>query len=319
MNKVNYAEAYLRLNKRPHTTLEQLIITASVELGEVSTVIDAGCGPGLYFPLLEERFAGKNANIIAVDVQRDMVDAALRKINNEKLDNIEIVKERLENINTYIEKGTVDLILCASVFQFMDLPAAVRTISEIISDRGILIFSIPMGMTGIVEEGQEGIYKIFQEELKTTLIKNILVEMPNYPIENVMKPLPKRTFKKFSDALEAVGFEINRHYIIPNSITVSQLRDYFRVPWRAEKLLPGIQPEVAVRCIGNAIDETVKNISMPYDFPFVRDFHYATAIKQGTYEQLYREHLKRLKTKKKAIEEMAQKRRLFTVINGGKR
>lgn len=63
----------------------------ALDLKEGDTVLEIGCGTGANFPILEER-VGPSGRIIGIDLTREMLDEAEKRIEVEGWKNIELVR-----------------------------------------------------------------------------------------------------------------------------------------------------------------------------------------------------------------------------------
>lgn len=99
-----------------------------------SSILEIGCGTGIYTSLLKERF---NKSVLkAVDISSEMVRVAEDKLKG----GVEFMVADAENM---LPEGEFGLITSnASMQWFLDLEAAFKNCSGRLEERGILLFSI---------------------------------------------------------------------------------------------------------------------------------------------------------------------------------
>ncbi len=106
-------------------------------LGDVSgkRVLDAGCGPGSYAAWL----VGQGADVVATDACPEMVDLAQARLGG----SIEVRLADLSNLLDFIESGTVDLVLCALVLDYVeDWEGVFAEFRRVLVEGGCLVFSV---------------------------------------------------------------------------------------------------------------------------------------------------------------------------------
>ena len=91
------------------------------------TVCDLGCGNGFY-TLKLAKMVGPDGTVLAVDIQKEMLDLLRRSVQKEKLDNIEPVLAT--PVDPRLPDGKLDLVLMVDVYHEISNPeevlAAVR-------------------------------------------------------------------------------------------------------------------------------------------------------------------------------------------------
>lgn len=99
---------------------EQMIRNLGLEQG--SFVVDAGCGPGLWTPLLAKAI-GPKGRILGVDISTKALIAARERIARAHYSQqVQYKLASLEHLP--LQKGKADLILCANVCQYFPSPVA---------------------------------------------------------------------------------------------------------------------------------------------------------------------------------------------------
>lgn len=103
--------------------------------GGFDKILDIGCGTGNYTGLLRERFP--HAGIKAVDISKEMISIASRKLKDREIDFIIADGEAIDF------KEDFDLISSNAAFQwFEDLGKAFSRYRQFLSKEGIVLFSI---------------------------------------------------------------------------------------------------------------------------------------------------------------------------------
>lgn len=97
---------------------ETLLAALAIQPGQ--TVCDMGCGNGFYtLPLA--RLVGKGGEVIAVDIQREMLRLLNDRARAEKIKNIELVHGTV--IDPKLEPSSCDLVLMVDVYHEFSRPA----------------------------------------------------------------------------------------------------------------------------------------------------------------------------------------------------
>ena len=91
------------------------------------TVVDIGCGPGL-FSIGMAKLVGENGKVIAVDIQDKMLERLKRKIERLELTNIKIHKARPDRIGI---SEKVDFAL--AFYMVHEVPDNTKFFSEVVS------------------------------------------------------------------------------------------------------------------------------------------------------------------------------------------
>jgi ubiquinone/menaquinone biosynthesis C-methylase UbiE len=103
-----------------------------------SLVVDAGCGPGLWTPLLAEAI-GKHGRIIGVDISQDALVTAQRRSNGECYrQQVQYKYATMEELP--LAPGTADVIFSANVSQYLANPVgAFHAMGRYLKEGGRLI------------------------------------------------------------------------------------------------------------------------------------------------------------------------------------
>lgn len=125
----NY-DKYARVQKR---TAEMLVEKCDVR--EFKDILDIGCGTGTYTILLKKCFP--DARITAVDISKEMIDVAEKKLQDDQIQFITKDAERLEFNRKF------DLITSnASLQWFEKFEEALSLYKELLLSGGVISFSI---------------------------------------------------------------------------------------------------------------------------------------------------------------------------------
>lgn len=139
-------------------------------LGDVQDkkILDLGCGNGYFSRML----AREGANMTGVDISSDLIEIAIKKTKEQKL-NINYIVSDASDIKA-IESNKFDIIV--SNMAFMDIENIDHTIKEcsrLVKDNGILLFSIVNPLFGIFErqkDEQDHYLKLTKYKTETTII-----------------------------------------------------------------------------------------------------------------------------------------------------
>ncbi len=85
------------------------------------TVLDVGTGPGFYLPYLS-KLVGEKGKVYAIDIQDEMVERARKKVEEENLKNVEVLKSEENRIP--LPDNSVDFVFMAFTFHELEDPKA---------------------------------------------------------------------------------------------------------------------------------------------------------------------------------------------------
>lgn len=108
------------------------LIAEGARLGPSSTVIEIGCGTGLF----TEMFAQSGADIVAVDLSPDLLEIARRR-------NLARVRFLERNFEDCAVEGPFDAVIGSSVLHHLDLERAWGKIYSLLKPGGIMSFAEP--------------------------------------------------------------------------------------------------------------------------------------------------------------------------------
>jgi FkbM family methyltransferase len=105
------------------------------------TVLDIGCGPGL-FSIAMAKMVGKSGKVIAADLQDGMLQKLQKKIRQTELEGkIELVKCDTDKINIH---ERVDFILAFfMVHEVSDKQSFFTQLKNILKEEGVQFFKVP--------------------------------------------------------------------------------------------------------------------------------------------------------------------------------
>ncbi len=147
---------------------------------EYSQILDIGCGTGNYTLLLRKKYKG--ANITALDISHDMVDAARSKCGNNGIEFIVADAEKISFSDGF------DLITSNATFQWLsDLEASVRKYRQALTSGGSMVFSV-FGPLTFCELGQS---------LKEVLGGSASISAENFLGEENLSKIMKSCFREF--------------------------------------------------------------------------------------------------------------------------
>ena len=119
------------------------LIATAADLGPGRTVLEIGCGTGMF----TEHFAATGARIIAVDVSPDLLAKAIdRRLPADRVRFEQRRFETLERSDAAIEPWAAagfDAIVGSSVLHHLDIPVAIETCRRLLAPRGRMVFAEP--------------------------------------------------------------------------------------------------------------------------------------------------------------------------------
>jgi ubiquinone/menaquinone biosynthesis C-methylase UbiE len=115
LNAIEWLETHHHCKAR-----ERAQMIRDIDFKQGSKVVDAGCGPGLWTPLLA-RAIGYQGQILGVDVSPEALMTAYKRIHGKRYEHIVQYKRcLLEKLP--VDYGSVDLIFSANVSQYLPEP-----------------------------------------------------------------------------------------------------------------------------------------------------------------------------------------------------
>ncbi len=117
LNAINWLETH-----HQSKAFERKQMIHDLQLQHGSFVVDAGCGPGLWTPLLAQAI-GPEGHILGVDISPEaLVTAQRRSVHRSYRRQVQYKRAYLENLP--IEYGAADTIFSANVSQYLSDPVA---------------------------------------------------------------------------------------------------------------------------------------------------------------------------------------------------
>lgn len=168
------AEWLVRDSREREERCSLMIANLGVKPGQ--TVCDMGCGNGFYTIKLA-KMVGPRGQVLAVDIQPEMLDMLKERAAEEKLDNIAPILGELYDPN--LPSGKIDLILCVDVYhEFSHPEQMLAQMRQSLAPGGLLV----------------------------------LVEFRGEDPEVPIKPLHKMTKAQINKELTANGFKLAKEF-----------------------------------------------------------------------------------------------------------
>ena len=111
---------------------------AEVEIKPGSSVLDFGCGPGIFTTMIAEK-TGPSGIVYALDINPLAVSMVERSARKKDLSNIKTIQS---NCITSLPDNSLDYVICFDVFHCLDNHHAVLSeLHKVLKPRGIMYFS----------------------------------------------------------------------------------------------------------------------------------------------------------------------------------
>jgi len=176
-------------------------------------ILDLGCAGGWFTNYLLE----KDADVIAIDVNKNMVEKTKERVNNK----CPVIQADINNGFDFIENCTFDIVLASLVLHYINnLEKAFSEINRILKINGLLIFSTHHPLMEFVHFQRENYMdkellndewdmdgKRIKIQFYRRPLSKLLQPLINngFYIENILEPEPTEEFKKqLPDAYEKV-------------------------------------------------------------------------------------------------------------------
>jgi SAM-dependent methyltransferase len=129
------ADWLIRESREREEACEKLLKILDLKPGQV--VCDMGCGNGYYSLKLAKR-VGPKGRVLAVDIQPEMLSLLKKRLEDEKVSNVEPILGTL--IDPKLPKGGVDLILLVDVYHEFSHPEhMLQTMRESLKPKGEIV------------------------------------------------------------------------------------------------------------------------------------------------------------------------------------
>ena len=120
--------------------IEKEIQFTGIKTGDV--VLDFGCGLGLN-TIPAAKIVGTNGKIYALDIHKKAIETVKRKINKNKLENVETI---LSGSDTGLANNSIDIVFLLNTFPMIQNKEDVlKEINRVLKGGGILYYKSGMG------------------------------------------------------------------------------------------------------------------------------------------------------------------------------
>ena len=166
-----------------------------IELPNVKNILDIGCGTGNYTQILHRKFP--NADILGIDISREMLEIASSKIKREKIKFIRADAEKLTLNKKF------DLITSNASFQWLDnFENALFLYRDYLTIGGKLLFS--MFGPGTYSELSYSLRELKKDNLSITADSFITKEKVSESLESIFSKVTVREMV-FKECYSSLG------------------------------------------------------------------------------------------------------------------
>lgn len=146
-------------------------------------ILDIGCAGGWYTKYLLD----KGADVIAVDVNKNMVEITKKRIQNK----CKVIQSDINNGFAFIENDAIDIVLASLVLHYIkDIGQAYCEINRILKTEGEIIFSVHHPLMEFVYFKKENYMDIELLEDEWTMgEEKIKVQFYRRPLNKILQPL----------------------------------------------------------------------------------------------------------------------------------
>jgi SAM-dependent methyltransferase len=131
------ADWLIRESREREEACEKLLKILDIKPGLV--ICDMGCGNG-YYTVKLARLAGPKGRVLAVDIQPEMLTLLKKRLESEKVDNVEPILGTA--IDPKLPKGGVDLILLVDVYhEFTHPEHMLQSMRDSLKPRGEIVLA----------------------------------------------------------------------------------------------------------------------------------------------------------------------------------
>ena len=160
--------------ERPDMLIENLRIPAG------ATVVDLGAGTGYFTWRLSER-VGPAGKVIAVDIQKNMLDLVAKEARKRGLGNVELVAGG--ESDPHLPPGVADLVFIANSYhEFSQPEAMMAAVRRVLKPNGRVV--VIEYATEVDEDPTAGVYTMTLEELRSE------IEPLGFQLERILDFLP---------------------------------------------------------------------------------------------------------------------------------
>ena len=193
------------------------------------TILDIGAGSGI----LTTPFADYSAAVTAIEPSNNMMIALEKRIKNEELNNVTLLKKKWEEIILGKDIEQYDYVVASYCLSMFDMKAALEKMNST-AIQGVCLFTYAGGIAGdkYYKEIWELIYKEkFYPSPDYCYIYNILYEMGIFANVEINTNLLKRQYKDIKEATDQWKDALD----IKDEIKISQLEKYLQENLMEEK------------------------------------------------------------------------------------
>lgn len=186
------ADAYAAaIDTKPHNAYYERPATLSLLPNiENKTVLDAGCGPGVY----AEFFQANGAKVIAFDVSPKMVALAQQRLGPD----FDVRVADLNDSITFMDDASVDVVVCALVMDYVeDWRKALAEFHRVLRPAGHLIFSTTHPVFEVSYFKSDNYFEIEQVSTEWKGFHPVRVQMPSFrrPLQEIINPIIDTGFR----------------------------------------------------------------------------------------------------------------------------
>lgn len=251
-----------------HDLNERLLDLAGVQAGQ--TVIDLGCGTGAVSRALLARFP-TGLDVVAVDPDRGMVDAARRSLVSE----IRVIRASAEELDAHLPPEAADVVLMANAIHLVDdIPRAFGQLRRVLRPGGRLVFHTVF-FEGSARRADRRLYwkLVLEAQRRARRLR------PEVRRRVGSRPLAKRTLTAdfYTEMMSRAGLTALRVERTPVELTGDLLLKVVSAPIFAAGALPGLPAEAAVEAVRAAAEDILRDAPIRLR----RDWLYVLAERAG--------------------------------------
>lgn len=193
----DWSKAAIKYAKRASKDNYTERLISNMILDENDTVLDLGCGEGsVTIPLSKEV-----KRITAMDATDKMLEILDERIKEERIDNIETIKEDINNV-TMEEYGNYDIVVASRVVNGIKSPKKVFSNLNEIANKYVFITLFGPNNWRLEKDFFEYIEKEYNGAPSYTILLNLLAEMGIYANVVNLDVEPVRTYQNIDEALD---------------------------------------------------------------------------------------------------------------------
>ena len=164
------------------------------------SALDLGCGSGVFSFLLAE----KNKKVIGVDGSDKMIAICTAKKAQSKAQNLSFYTSNIESLEDLLLPKT-NLLISSSVLEYVkNLDDALKSMANLVKDKGILIISMP-NRSSLYRKIEPVLYKVLKRPSYYKYVKNVI------------------TPRNLSNRLNPLGIVMQEHYYFASTLGLSPI------------------------------------------------------------------------------------------------